>query len=228
MGGQFSRFSLNLNKFEKIAELKLVKCSKIKSTFTVQTKVIELKKELIKINELKMKEKDLTKKMELNNQYIDTLNLLLESIIKDKKYINELISYLEEVKIKCLSNYKKYLEMVLEIYSMTNPIHLKRKLNKKIRNDLANINFGKLSVIILDKLNISKKEREEALNKYLKNVQKIGYDIGQKLAKSFIKKVDKKVVKKVDKKVVKKIVKKVDKKVVKKVVKKVDKKVVKN
>ena len=159
---------LGISQFENIAEGKSLKCGSAKKTFTVQSEVVELKKKMEEINELRKKEHDLDKMIKLKDKYLKVFNQLIESIINDKKYINELVSYLEEVKIKCPPKYKKYEKVILDMYCATDPSFSKRKLNKKLMNDLTNINFHKLSDIIIKKLNISKEKKDNALKEYKK------------------------------------------------------------
>lgn len=155
-----------MSQFENIAEGKSLKCGSAKKTFTVQDEVIELKQKMKEINVLREKEHDFDKMIELKDEYLRTFNQLLESIINDKKYINGLISYLEDVKIKCPPIYDKYEKVVLNMYSSTDPSFFKRKIDKKHQNDLLNINFHKLSNIILKKLNISKEKKDNAIKEY--------------------------------------------------------------
>jgi len=54
------------------------------------------------------------------------------------------------------------------MYCSTDPSFSKKKMNKKIMNDLTNINFHKLSNIIIVKLNISKEKKDNALKEYKK------------------------------------------------------------
>jgi hypothetical protein len=120
------------------------------------------------ISELKKKEHDYDKMIKLNDKYLKTFNQLLESIIKDKKYINELVFYIEEVKIKCPPKYNKYEKVVLDMYCSTDPSFFKRKINKKHQNDLINVNFHKLSNMIIKKLNISNDKKNNAMKEYKK------------------------------------------------------------
>jgi len=85
---------LGISQFENIAEGKSLKCGSAKKTFIVQDKVIELKQKMKEILILKSKENDFDKIRKLQDKYLKIFNELLESIINDKKYINELISYL--------------------------------------------------------------------------------------------------------------------------------------
>jgi len=117
------------------------------------------------INKLREKEHNFDKMVKLKNKYLKTFNELLESIINDNKYINELVSYLQEVKIKCPPKYDKYKKVVLNMYCSTDS-SFKKKFNRKNMNDLTNINFHKLSDIIITKLNISKEEKDNALKEY--------------------------------------------------------------
>lgn len=157
---------IGISQFENIAEGKSLKCGSVKKTFTVQNEVIELKQKMKDINLLKKKEHDFDKIMELNNKYLKTFNQLLESIINDKKYINELVSYLEDVKIKCRQKYDKYEKVLLNMFFSTDSNITKKKLNKKNQNDLVNINFHKLSNIIITKLNISKQKKDNVMKEY--------------------------------------------------------------
>ena len=231
MGGKFSIFVLNLNKYEKVGEAKLIECAGTKKTFTIKKEIIQLKKELneislelikisskfSKISEEKSKiyselsknsseeilkikllsdtqyikvnneyNKILDERIKVNNEYIKTLNLLLELIIDDKEYIKGLISYLENVKIKCPSKYEKYEEVLFDVYFGTDPIFAKRKFNKKIQNDLVNINFHKLTDIIIKKLDISKIKKDNAMKDYKKKLS----NLTTNLTKLFTKKLD--------------------------------------
>jgi len=169
----------DISQFENIAEGKSLRCGSAKKTFTVQNEVIELKQKMKEINELRQKEYDFDKTKKLKDKYLKTYNQLLESIINDKKYINELVSYLEEVKIKCPPKYEKYEKVVLDMYCSTDPVLMEKKFNKKRQDDLVSINFRKLINLITKKLNISKdkkdnaiKERKKMLSTFLKGLQK--------------------------------------------------------
>ena len=180
---------LGLSQFENIAEGKSLKCGSTKKTFTVQNEVIELKKKMEEIKKLKEKEDDFDKMLKLKYKYLKTFNQLLESVINDKKYINELVSYLEEVKIKCPPKYKKYEKVVLDMYCLTDPSFTKKKkFNKKIMNDLTNLNFHKLSNIIINKLNISKEKKDNALKEYKKMMSMVIKSFQKDTSKSPVKK----------------------------------------
>ena len=111
----------------------------------------------------KKKETDFDKILLINRSYIEKLNLLIKLIINDKKYIEGLISYLEDVKIKCPSKYVSYKVVMFNTYFFTNFIFSKRRFDKAVPADLLNINFHKLTNIIIKKLNISKQEKDSAM-----------------------------------------------------------------
>ena len=126
--------------------------------------------------------------IKLKDKYLKVFNQLIESIINDKKYINELVSYLEEVKIKCPPKYEKYEKVVLDMYRATDPSFSNKKFNKKIMNDLTNINFHKLSNIIINKLNIPKEKKDNAIKQYKKILSTFLKGLQKGFIKSTLKK----------------------------------------
>ena len=86
----------------------------------------------------------------------------------DQLLINELVFYLQNVKVKCLPKYNKYENNVLEKYVITSVLPNKRKLNKKKNNDLLTILFTKICKIILVKLNVPKVKIQNSINEYKK------------------------------------------------------------
>lgn len=146
---------LTLSQLEDITEAKSIKCGSVKKTFVINDEIIQIKEEINKLIKLK-------------KNYLTLFNKLLEKIIADKKYINELISYLENVKINCLPKYNKYENNILEKYVITSVSPIKRKLNKEKNSDLLTINFTKICKIILVKLNVSKVKIQNSINEYKK------------------------------------------------------------
>ena len=206
MGGKLSILVLNLNKYEKVGEGKSIKCANVKKTFTINKKIIELKEKLyqfsLEINKItleisKISEENINKKSLLydkknliNTEYVKTLNLLLELIIDDEEYIKGLISYLENVKIKCPSKYDEYEELLFDVYYGTDSSFFKKqpkkKPNKKVQSPL-NINFHKLSDIIIKKLNISEIKKDDAMKKYKKKL----FELSQLFIKNLQKTITK-------------------------------------
>jgi hypothetical protein len=109
---------LTISQLEDITEEKSIRWRSVKKTFVINDEIIQIKEQINKLIKLK-------------KNYLILFNKLLEKIIADKKYINELISYLENVKLKCLPKYNKYENNVLEKYVITSVLPNKRKLNKK-------------------------------------------------------------------------------------------------
>jgi len=146
---------LTISQLEDITEAKSVRCGSVKKTFVINDEIFQIKEQINNFIKLK-------------KNYLTLFNKLLEKIIADKKYINELVSYLENVKANCLPKYNKYENNVLEKYVITSVLPNKRKLNKKINSDLLTINFSKICKIILVKLNVSKVNIQNSINEYKK------------------------------------------------------------
>ena len=145
---------LDISKFETIVEAKGFPCdTKGQKKAGLDAEFVVYKKQINDLSDKKKKATTIEEKKRLNDQYIVVLTKMIQSVMKKKEYMVEFVEYLTNMKKNCPDKYKKYIDVVIDLYASTKKTAAS-KMEKTDPNYALNVEFNKMCKIILDKTKV--------------------------------------------------------------------------
>jgi len=157
--------TINCNTFEELVEFKNIDCN-IKKVET-PLEMTKLLNEIKSISKLEEEEKDYTKSVSLGSIKLTKLIELFRLVTKNKVFLQNIITYLKKIKIKCKKEYNKYTQEIYKKHLFCYDKKSKKKRKYSDKNDLLlNKIFVKFTNYIIKNIDIDKKIINIEIMKY--------------------------------------------------------------